>query len=293
MYDKTVGIYMPTFNRVELLKKAVDSVIAQTYKNFKLIIVDDGSTDETPNYLKSIDDPRISYLRHDISNGACKARNAAIALLDTELITGLDDDDKFMPDRLKILVGCYSDKYSFVCSGYYWNYGFYKKVLFGRNKNITLSDACNLNHCSNQILVKRQRLLSVGGFDESMPALQDYDLWIRLIAKYGNAFRVKDPLYIVNSDRSFQHISSSENLLKAMVLFEQKHRCLMLHKHKQNFDFYRLKLNGSKFGLFDLIGSVRHGLVVVKLKLYLSQSFKYISILRLRYLQTGSFLSKK
>ena len=70
---------MPTKNRVELLKKAVDSVLQQTYPHFKLLIVDDGSTDETQEYLNSLTDSRISFIRNEQSEKACNARNRAIS----------------------------------------------------------------------------------------------------------------------------------------------------------------------------------------------------------------------
>lgn len=127
MLNKTIGIYLPTKNRVELLKRAVDSVLAQTYSNFKLLIIDDGSTDTTPEYLKSITDPRVSYIRNEQSERACNARNRAIKELDTELVTGLDDDDVFLPERLERLIAVYDPHYAFVCSGYYWDYGAHKK----------------------------------------------------------------------------------------------------------------------------------------------------------------------
>ena len=212
---------MPTHNRVELLKKAVDSVVAQTYQNFKLFIVNDGSCDNTLQYLKSLTDPRISYISHEHPKGACVSRNEAIVNLNTELVTGLDDDDIFLPNRLADLLANYNENYAFICSGYYWNYGAHKKALFDDNRKISLSDVLDLNQCSNQILVNRQKIIAVGGFDEKLPALQDHDLWVRLIAKYGSAYRVGKPSYIVNDDHSLDRISSVENKLNAIEIFEK------------------------------------------------------------------------
>lgn len=289
-YNKTVGIYMPTHNRVDLLKKAIESILCQTYQDFKLIIVDDGSEDSTQQFLDSLSDPRINYIRHEKPLGACSARNTAIEALDTELITGLDDDDEFLPNRLERLLDVYSEDFSFVCSGYYWDYGVHKKALFAKNKQVTLSDAIDLSHCSNQILVKRERVLAVGGYDVNIPALQDYDLWIRLIAKFGDAFRIGEPLYVVNSDNNIEHISSVKNKLKAITIFEEKHESLMSTRHRKNFDFYKKRMTGDRFGITDLIKSSKYGLLGIKLRLFFSRYFRRLSTLRLNYLQSGSFV---
>lgn len=279
---------MPTHNRVGLLKKAVQSVLQQSYQNFKLVIVNDGSSDETLQYLNSLDDPRITYINHEVAKGACYSRNVAIAHLDTELVTGLDDDDVFLPHRLTDLLSVYKEKYGFVCSGYFWDYGAHKKALFKDNREISLSDAFDLNQCSNQILVNRQRIIEVGGFDENIPALQDHDLWVRLIAKYGTAYRIGNPSYIVNDDHSLERISSVRNKLHAIEMFEQKHDGLMSKRNKENFTFYKTKIKGDNFSLFNFIKSTRFGLIELKARQYLSQYFKTASKIRLRYLQTGS-----
>ncbi|NWL15281.1 glycosyltransferase [Pseudoalteromonas sp. Scap03] len=280
----SVGIYMPTKNRVELLKKAVSSVLSQTYPNFKLLIIDDGSSDGTHEYLKTISDPRVSFIRNEISEKACKARNKAIKALDTDLVTGLDDDDVFLPERLECLVKAYDPKYSFVCSGYFWDYGAHKKSLFNKEKVISLSAALDLNQCSNQILVSRERVLEVGGFDPDLPALQDHDLWVRLIAKYGDAYRIGKELYIVNDDQELERISSVNNKLRAIDLFEAKHKKIMSVRNKENFAFYRKKIMGEKVSFMELLSSSKHGLFTIKARHTLAQSLSKLAKYRLDYM---------
>lgn len=282
-----IGVYIPTKNRVELLKKAVDSVLQQTYQNFKLLIIDDGSTDETAEYLNSIKDPRVSFIRNNVSEKACRARNRAIGALDTELVTGLDDDDVFLPNRLEELINAYDPKFSFVCSGYFWDYGVYKKSLFSKTKVISLSDALDLNQCSNQILVERKRLLEVGGFDPELTALQDHDLWVRLIAKYGSAYRTGKELYIVNDDQELERISSVQNKLQAIDLFEKKHGPIMSKRNKENFAFYRKKIAGEKISLFELFNSTQYGLLSLKFRHAFTQNLKKLALYRLDYIHSG------
>lgn len=90
-----VSVYIPTYNRLNLLKRAVNSVLAQDYLNIELLIVDDGSKDGTADYLKrlSLLDERVKFLLNEKNYGACICRNKAIDISSGELITGLDDDD--------------------------------------------------------------------------------------------------------------------------------------------------------------------------------------------------------
>ena len=202
-------------------------------------------------------------------------------------MTGLDDDDVFLPNRLEELIKAYDPKFAFVCSGYFWDYGVYKKSLFSKTKVISLSDALDLNQCSNQILVERKRLLEVGGFDPDLTALQDHDLWVRLIAKYGSAFRIGKELYIVNDDQELERISSVENKLKAIDVFEQKHSQIMSKRNRENFAFYRKKIAGEKISLFELFNSTQYGLLSLKFRHALTQNLNKLARYRLDYIHSG------
>lgn len=92
-----ISIYIPTHNRRKLLERAVKSVQQQTYLNIELIIVDDGSSDSTWDYLNDIANKNIRIFKHEQPLGACAARNLAIKHAKGKFITGLDDDDEFQP----------------------------------------------------------------------------------------------------------------------------------------------------------------------------------------------------
>ena len=99
-----VSIVLPTKNRAQFLRRAVKSVLAQTYTEFELIIVDDNSTDATVEVVRSFDDERIHYMRQTISKGPGAARNAGCAVAEGEYIAFLDDDDQFAPNKLDVQV---------------------------------------------------------------------------------------------------------------------------------------------------------------------------------------------
>ena len=96
-----ITVYIPTHNRSILLKRAVDSVLRQTYENFEIIICDDGSSDNTADYLVDLAsrDHRVKFIRNNEPKGACFSRNRCIELAKGEFITGLDDDDEFVENR--------------------------------------------------------------------------------------------------------------------------------------------------------------------------------------------------
>jgi glycosyltransferase involved in cell wall biosynthesis len=98
-----VSVIIPTHNRAALLAEAIDSVLQQTFSDFELIIVDDGSTDDTPQVVAAYDDPRIVYIRQDGQERGA-ARNRGVAAAHGEFITFLDDDDWFLPHKLAVQV---------------------------------------------------------------------------------------------------------------------------------------------------------------------------------------------
>ena len=90
-----VSVVIPTYDRAELLPRAVRSVLAQTYQNMEIIIVDDGSRDNTQEVVKSFSDPRVRYVRHDTNRGVSAARNTGIKNSRGEFIGLLDSDDEY------------------------------------------------------------------------------------------------------------------------------------------------------------------------------------------------------
>ncbi|WP_227502271.1 glycosyltransferase family 2 protein [Raoultella planticola] len=118
--NPTVTIYISTCNRLEKLKRAIASVIAQTYEDWELIVCDDASSDGTLTFMSDLcrQDPRIKYLRNEINQGACATRNLGIFNASGKFITGLDDDDEFTSERISFFVKKWDDKYSFLCCNF-------------------------------------------------------------------------------------------------------------------------------------------------------------------------------
>ena len=107
-----VSVYIPTYNRSSLLKRAVQSVLSQTIKDIEVIVVDDNSTDDTHEVISKLQksDDRVVYLKNNKNMGACFNRNRAISEARGKFVTGLDDDDFFLPMRLENFITYWEHK---------------------------------------------------------------------------------------------------------------------------------------------------------------------------------------
>jgi GalNAc5-diNAcBac-PP-undecaprenol beta-1,3-glucosyltransferase len=101
-----ISVIMATYNREATLQRAIDSVSRQTYRDWELIIVDDGSTDETSATLLDIIDPRVKIYRHTGNRGVCAAKNTGFDHISGEWFTTLDSDDEMMPEALEVMLEC-------------------------------------------------------------------------------------------------------------------------------------------------------------------------------------------
>ena len=101
-----ISVIMATYNRADTLQRAIDSVVRQSYADWELIIVDDGSTDATAEVLEALTDPRISILRHPRNRGMHAAKNTGLDHVRGEWFTTLDADDEMVPEALEVMLAC-------------------------------------------------------------------------------------------------------------------------------------------------------------------------------------------
>lgn len=199
-----VSIYITTHNRCGFLKRAVYSAINQTYKNVEVIISDDGSSDGTMDFCREIikEYKNVRYIREHTPKGANHARNLALNLSSGKFITGMDDDDELSPDRIERFVENWDPKFSFICDNFIEVYPNKKKryyKVYHKNEFI-FKDMMFVNLASNQIFTLTQRIKDIGGFNEELRKLQDWDCWLRLLYKYGRAKRFDFCTYFMFHD---------------------------------------------------------------------------------------------
>lgn len=122
MINGLVSIIMPSWNTAKWIGESIESVINQTYKDWELLIVDDCSTDNTDEIVKSYKDDRIKYLKNETNMGAALTRNKALTIAQGEWIAFLDSDDLWVPEKLKKMVSFMKD------NGYSFAYHNYEKI---------------------------------------------------------------------------------------------------------------------------------------------------------------------
>jgi len=269
-----VSAVVTTHNRKDLLRRALDSVKAQTYQQLELVVVDDGSEESVKQVVHEYEDvfDRVLFHRNEVPKGACAARNKGIELANGVFIAGLDDDDEWMPERIQKLVNSYRDEDAFVTSDVLHIYPS-RELVWKKDSVITLERLLYSNQVGNQGLIKKERLVDVGGFDESLSSAQDYDLWVRLCERYGPIRNVQEPLQKIHLEHEGEQITSPKNQLKGYLQFYEKHKHLMSRDQKR-YQLYTIrKAVGKAKSLSDLIMWVPPKFLWKEFKVFLLRKF--------------------
>ena len=178
-----ISVVIPTYNRARFLGRAVESVLSQTHAYLELIVVDDGSNDNTGELLGSFSDSRLKVCRQE-NRGVSAARNRGLDLAQGALLALLDSDDYFLPRKLSRQHAFMRETGYVVCqTDEVWiRYGREVNPMRKHAKPPVLSLEKALVMClasPSCVMFTREFLEDVGGFDETLPACEDYDLWLR------------------------------------------------------------------------------------------------------------------
>jgi glycosyltransferase involved in cell wall biosynthesis len=189
----TVSVIIPTFNRLPLLPAAVQSVLSQDYTDFELIVIDDGSTDGTREYLESIDDPRLRVLSVPHGGRISVARNHGVRAARGEWLAFLDSDDVWLPGKLTLQLDVLgkNPKYGWCGAAYqlvdandepmairsrfphFAFEGWVLPLLLNYSASVTIP----------VLVVRRSIVEEVGLFDESLVSREDYDLALKIATR--------------------------------------------------------------------------------------------------------------
>ena len=206
----SVSVIIPTYNRCDVLSRAVDSVLSQSFQDFELIIIDDGSTDQTEEILKKYSTNLIVYKQKN--KGVSAARNYGIQLANAPYLAFLDSDDWWMPLKLEAqLEALRQSKNHVIHTNEIW-------IRNGKRVNQCKHHAkqggwiyekmlplCAMSPSS--ILIHRSVIEQTGLFDESFPVCEDYDLWLRITSRFPVDF-LEAP-YIVKTGGHSDQLSRS------------------------------------------------------------------------------------
>ena len=184
-----VSVIIPTFNRADLLRSAIESAISQTFTNTEIIVSDDNSTDHTLNVVESFKDRRIKYVRNEGKKGPSATRNLAILISKGKYIAFLDDDDEWLSAKLKKQVDLLNNSSPDIC-GVYSNRLFVDKTsgnVLSDNPGTDQLRGNLLNQLiikspihTSTVVIKKWCLNKIGLFDETLFFMEDWDLWVRL-----------------------------------------------------------------------------------------------------------------
>ena len=183
-----ISVIIPTYNKAPYIQQAVDSVLGQTYKDLEIIVVDDGSTDETVPKLKSyVDAGLITYL-YQTNQGPSVARNVGLRLARGQYIKFLDSDDFLYPEQIKKQIQDIEGEPEAISITDYLilklNGKTEKRPVYLVSKEKQLASFIESNRATiHSFLVPKFLLDRVGGFDESLTCSEDTDLWIRILGQ--------------------------------------------------------------------------------------------------------------
>ena len=226
-----VSIIIPTYNRRNALQRAIQSVLDQTFKDYEIIVVNDGSTDNTADYLSTIEHKALRSIHCDRNHGGGFARNQGIDQSTGEYTAFLDDDDAWEPVKLKEQVSLLSTEGAGLChtgfnlfseDGSFIKYVFYRPKFNDLFKSIQYD---NFLGGTSSVLVKSTLVKAINGFDTELPALQDYDFFIRLLKNGCTLASIEMPLvryYFFDRDKNVSF--NYKNHMAAVRRLKEKYR---------------------------------------------------------------------
>jgi glycosyltransferase involved in cell wall biosynthesis len=222
-----VDVIIPAFNSSATIRRCLESLIAQTYPNWRAIVADDGSTDGTADLAAGLDS-RIVVLTTDINSGPAFARNLALNASAAPLVALLDADDSWDPEYLESQVAMFTSAIAgqpiafSCCNARVVDQSGGDAGTWLRHDvraDPTLGEILARNTIFVGCMIRREALISIGGFDDSLRAGEDYDVWIRLLEAGFRGVRNHETLvtyFLSNTSLSAATVSQSKTV--ALVL---------------------------------------------------------------------------
>lgn len=241
-----VSVIIPTFNRADKVVRAVSSVLVQTFSDYEIIVVDDGSNDRTALSLQQFGE-KIKLITHSENKGVSASRNTGIRTAKSNLIALLDSDDHWLSEKLKVQVEFFKENPDAVAcqTGEIWVRN--NRRVNPRKKHIKPSGNIfepSLKLClvsPSAVMLKRSLLDEVGLFDEELPVCEDYDLWLRISCRY--------PIYLIDQNLIIKeggHKDQLSSSLKGMDRFRIKSMVKLLEEQPLNEDQKKAVFNELK-----------------------------------------------
>ena len=248
-----VSVIIPTYNRAQLIKNSIISVLNQTYKNLEVIVVDDASTDNTKTIIQQINDHRLKYIKNDTNLGPSQSRNNGIKSSSGEVIAFQDSDDEWCESKLEKqiqLLYDHSNNFGAVYCGSEIIDAITGKILSTDLQNVDFKtdfvSGDHLPHTPSTVssAIKKSVIEEVGAFDPRLKAMEDTELAMRISMKYDYGY-INEPLIrIKRSQESLMSNIQNYTIAKEIVL--EKHEDFLSPKILYSFckdisNYYILK----------------------------------------------------
>jgi glycosyltransferase involved in cell wall biosynthesis len=198
--DIKISVLMPAYNAGKYIREAIHSVLAQTYPHFELLIINDGSVDDTAGIIASFTDPRIHVIHHEMNKGIAAALNTGLLHARADYIARFDADDICFPRRLEIQFHFLSTHPGYIVTGSdaeYIDEGGEHLFHFTCNGHVHTQILKKIySHCPfihSAVMYRKDAVLSAGGYSVHAHNFEDYFLWVRL-HNYGKFHNLPQPL---------------------------------------------------------------------------------------------------
>lgn len=269
-----ISVIMPAYNRGKTIKRAIDSVLNQTYQDIELIIIDDCSTDNTKDVIDLYDDDRLHYIKLEKNSGACYARNVGIENAKGDYIAFQDSDDSWYLDKLEKQLINMNENGSDLDFCYFERITdndvqlFPNKVTKKNIKKYGITKALRYgNFISTQLILGKKECFLNFSFDNDLPRLQDFDLILRISEKYKisctpeilASVYVQDDSISKSNEKFFKAVDLMlnkkylyQNILSASLYRDMAKMSLAENKKKDARKYY-LKSLKMHFGLKNFI----------------------------------------
>ncbi|MBK4715234.1 MULTISPECIES: glycosyltransferase family 2 protein [Tenebrionibacter/Tenebrionicola group] len=249
---KFIDVVIPSYERLELLVSAVKSVLLQTIPVKTIFVIDDNSSFtevELRAHLTSVglDDSKVLFYRNEKNQGACFSRNRGINLSSAKFVAFLDDDDTWQENHLETLMNQFIEVPEAVLAYSGKNIINYSKNKIRRSLNIIPKNdqfnamlGCNYPGSTSSVLVDREAIISIGGFDSSLPAIQDYDMYLRL-AKKGSIVTSREYTLNYRDDTALKITNQLDKARRAYQVIMHKYSGSERKKLKKTICIQNLK----------------------------------------------------
>jgi len=251
-----ISVIIPTYNRADFITETINSVLNQNYQNFEILIIDDGSTDNTKEIVSNIKDKRIKYFYQSNTGVPAIGRNVGLREATGDFIAFLDSDDVWFPNKLSEQLAIFKKNTKLLAvssNAEYLPHQKIKKKVFIKlfSYRYTLKDLLKSNRVINSSLIMKREVIDYVGFlDENydLRFVEDYDYWLRIVE-----FRDKS-IYVMKKPLIYYRIHNSNNFTIGEVEFNKLK--IIFQKYENKYSVFVKKVSAHR-KYYDKVVDIR------------------------------------